>query len=985
MVAADVEPVAELDRRAAVSTGGKRRRLRARARSPWSGARASAGRDAVRPRDLVPDVSSAVGASVELATSARPSGLYAGLGVGHDDGVDQPPAGLAQHDQRRRPGRRGQHVADAWSPGAVLPRRRRAGGAAAVAGSVATTTASARHVPRVRVDAPGRDAATGVSEVQRVRGRAARRVARPTACMPCAGSPIAPRTKLRQQQVQVAAGGRQLGLEQDAGEERTEEALHRGRRPTPARRSASSAVRSGAAAAGTRAGRRPGARRRRARPSRSDPPSGAVSVSGTPPGRWRGSTTRWARPSDPEHGAAARTSRGRARRGRGPRPADSRCSAPGSRGRRRSRRCRSVASRPPACSPASSTCTSQPAACRRTAADSPARPAPTTTTSARAGMTSADGSLARWHGGGRPGGGLWTTPAGRPARRPTVAGMTAAVRRRARAAVAAGRARLHPGGPARPRRLRRGLAGGSRAAAAPPVAVKVLVAGDPERQAREAALLGELDHPHLVRLIEVVHQPRRRRPARVSRSSWNCSPAAASPRCSPGAAGCGPARWSPRSLRSRPPSRTPTTTASSTATSRRATSSSPPRAGRCSPTWAWPGSWARRRPREVTPAYVDPTVARGGAPGPASDVFGVAAAAFHALTGVAPWNAATPGRHPRRRRRRPAARPGRARARRRRRRCSPSSARGLAADPHDRGSAAAFALDLRHACRPEPVRLPADGVPGRRARRHRPRAPDGAHPPGAGSAPHAAPRRRRGHAGRRGAWSRPVRRRPGVARAVVSPRRAGRPRGPSAAAGRPARARRHRGRGHPAAARRVAARRRPRRAAGAAARPAGRPGRTRSLTGWRDRGRPSCTSRRAAAFTHRVAPRALAERLRRPAARSWRPTRRRCAPSRQAGRDAARLRSRRSWQVTARPTDGDRAELDAGRPVGPLRRRRPAGQAGGAAAAHRSGAAGGRRAHGAASARRRAGGSRAPNGWREPCRSAGGEGRAERCRPGRCP
>src|SRR4051812_49750748 len=43
----------------------------------------------------------------------------------------------------------------------------------------------------------------------------------------------------------------------------------------------------------------------------------------------------------------------------------------------------------------------------------------------------------------------------------------------------------------------------------PAVAVKVLVDGDPERQAREAALLGELDHPHLVRLLEVVHQPRR--------------------------------------------------------------------------------------------------------------------------------------------------------------------------------------------------------------------------------------------------------------------------------------------------------------------------------------------------------------------------------------------------------------------------------------------------------------------------------------------
>ena len=38
-------------------------------------------------------------------------------------------------------------------------------------------------------------------------------------------------------------------------------------------------------------------------------------------------------------------------------------------------------------------------------------------------------------------------------------------------------------------------------------------------------------------------------------------------------------------------------------------------------------------------------------------------------------------------------------------------ARGLSPDPHDRGSAAAFALDLRHACRPEPVRLPRTGVP----------------------------------------------------------------------------------------------------------------------------------------------------------------------------------------------------------------------------------------------------------------------------------
>ena len=113
---------------------------------------------------------------------------------------------------------------------------------------------------------------------------------------------------------------------------------------------------------------------------------------------------------------------------------------------------------------------------------------------------------------------------------------------------------------------------------------------------------------------------------------------------------------------------------------------------------------------EVTPAYVDPTVARGGAPGPASDVFGIAAAAFHALTGIAPWNAATPGDTlavaadgllPDLAELAPEAPPA----------LLAVIARGLADDPHDRGSAAAFALDLRHACRPEPVRLPADGVP----------------------------------------------------------------------------------------------------------------------------------------------------------------------------------------------------------------------------------------------------------------------------------
>ena len=107
---------------------------------------------------------------------------------------------------------------------------------------------------------------------------------------------------------------------------------------------------------------------------------------------------------------------------------------------------------------------------------------------------------------------------------------------------------------------------------------------------------------------------------------------------------------------------------------------------------------------------MDPTVARGGAPGPASDVFGVAAAAFHALTGIAPWNAATPGDVldvaaagllPDLAELAPEAPEG----------LLEVVARGLSADPHHRGSAAAFALDLRHACRPEPVGLPVAGMP----------------------------------------------------------------------------------------------------------------------------------------------------------------------------------------------------------------------------------------------------------------------------------
>jgi hypothetical protein len=243
----------------------------------------------------------------------------------------------------------------------------------------------------------------------------------------------------------------------------------------------------------------------------------------------------------------------------------------------------------------------------------------------------------------------------------------------------------------------------------PAVAVKLLVEGDAERQAREAALLGELDHPHLVRLHEVVHEPRRGGQPRVALVLDLL-------------AGGSLAALLSRRGRLRPgevvTALAPVAAALAHAHERGVVH------GDLSP-----GNvvfTAEGRPvltdlgvarvlgeqaaGEVTPAYVDPTVARGGAPGPASDVFGVAAAAFHALTGVAPWNAATPadtlrvaadGVLPDLAELAPDAPPE----------LLAVISRGLSQDPHDRGSAAALALDLRHACRPEPVRLPRPGVP----------------------------------------------------------------------------------------------------------------------------------------------------------------------------------------------------------------------------------------------------------------------------------
>ena len=103
-----------------------------------------------------------------------------------------------------------------------------------------------------------------------------------------------------------------------------------------------------------------------------------------------------------------------------------------------------------------------------------------------------------------------------------------------------------------------------------------------------------------------------------------------------------------------------------------------------------------------TPEYVDPAVAAGAAPGPASDVFMLAGVALHALTGAPPWPGAGPeeslrlaslGQLPDLRPLVAVAPPPLARVLR----------RALSPHPAERGSAAELALDIRHACAPEPV------------------------------------------------------------------------------------------------------------------------------------------------------------------------------------------------------------------------------------------------------------------------------------------
>jgi len=114
-------------------------------------------------------------------------------------------------------------------------------------------------------------------------------------------------------------------------------------------------------------------------------------------------------------------------------------------------------------------------------------------------------------------------------------------------------------------------------------------------------------------------------------------------------------------------------------------------------------------PVRSTPGYLDPSVAAGCVPGAPSDVFMLAAVAVHALTGSALWTGATPADMIAR------AAAGDVGDLASQLAGLPAAMvalleRALSIEPHLRCSASEFALDLRHSGEPAPVELAAGGA-----------------------------------------------------------------------------------------------------------------------------------------------------------------------------------------------------------------------------------------------------------------------------------
>ena len=121
-------------------------------------------------------------------------------------------------------------------------------------------------------------------------------------------------------------------------------------------------------------------------------------------------------------------------------------------------------------------------------------------------------------------------------------------------------------------------------------------------------------------------------------------------------------------------------------------------------------------PVRSTPAYVDPMVASGHLPGTPTDVFGLAAVAVHALSGRPLWSGATAAEMVAQAT--AAASSGRPIDLAALLPELPESmrevlGRALVAQPQLRSTAAEFALDLRHSLAPTPVELRAGREPGR--------------------------------------------------------------------------------------------------------------------------------------------------------------------------------------------------------------------------------------------------------------------------------
>lgn len=130
-----------------------------------------------------------------------------------------------------------------------------------------------------------------------------------------------------------------------------------------------------------------------------------------------------------------------------------------------------------------------------------------------------------------------------------------------------------------------------------------------------------------------------------------------------------------------------------------------------------------------TPAYLDPVIAAGGAAGAASDVFSLGAVALHAVSGYGPWQ--LDGSEDAAAVLAAAATGAVSRLDERLADCPPAMAevirRALDPDPHRRGSAAEFALDLRAATVGGDVVLTA-GRTSARVGRHARDRPDFARP-----------------------------------------------------------------------------------------------------------------------------------------------------------------------------------------------------------------------------------------------------------------